>query len=256
MFSYITQRGEDPFCERVPGKICRFTTRTLVCTKHLTKTSSLAMRSLGLRAARPGAIPATSPASSAGEWLGRAWGLRGLGLCAHFRRRQDWWPSAAEAGDGGWRSDPGEPAAGLGHPASVGAIGGPSGGRSSTCWRCKWPEGGARRAASPAGRQLCCGSAPVHAGTRRSGLYSLARRRRRFASVQSLQGCGMSEDGRRRARGRRANGVWRWSSPASGSLPRGADHGPACVTHRESPTPHTDRRTLAVLRVHVQRTRR
>jgi hypothetical protein len=31
---------------------------------------------------------------------------------------------------------------------------------------------------------------------------------------------------------RRSNGVWRWRSPVSGGLPRGADHGPACVTHR------------------------
>jgi hypothetical protein len=183
--------------------------------------------------------------------------LRGLGLGAHLRRRQDWWPGAAAADGGGrWRSDPGEPAAWPGHPASVGAIGGPSGGRSSTCWRCKWPEGGARRAASPAGRRLCRGSAPVRSGTLRSGLYSLARRRRRFASVQSLQGRGMGEDGRRRARGRRANGVRRWSSPVSGSSPRGADHGPACVTHREHPTPHMDRWTLAVLGVRVRRTRR
>jgi hypothetical protein len=29
----------------------------------------------------------------------------------------------------------------------------------------------------------------------------------------------------------RPNGVWRWRSPASGGLSRGADHGPARVTH-------------------------
>jgi hypothetical protein len=29
------------------------------------------------------------------------------------------------------------------------------------------------------------------------------------------------------------NGVWRWRSPASGGLPRGTDHGTACITHRK-----------------------
>jgi hypothetical protein len=32
---------------------------------------------------------------------------------------------------------------------------------------------------------------------------------------------------------RRPNGVWWWRSPTSGGLPRGADHGPARVTHRK-----------------------
>jgi hypothetical protein len=139
--------------------------------------------------------------------------------------------------------------------AKGGATGDPRAGRSNTRWRCKRPEGGARRAASPAGRQLCRGSAPMREGKRWPGLYSLARRRSRFSSVQSLQGHGMGEGGRRRARARRANGIRRWSSPASGGSPRGADHGPARVTHREGPTQRTDRRTLAVLDVRVRRTR-
>jgi hypothetical protein len=139
--------------------------------------------------------------------------------------------------------------------AKGGATGDPRAGRSNTRWWCKRSEGGVRRAASPAGRQLCRGSASVREGKRRPGLYILARRRRQFASVQSLQGHVMGEGGRRRERGRRANGVRRWSSPASGGSPHGADHGPARVTHKEGPTPHTDRRTLSILGVRVRRTR-
>jgi hypothetical protein len=90
--------GEESFCTRTPGKIWVLTVMPLVCTKLLRKTSGLAMRSLGLRAARPGAILATSPASLAGKWLGRSQGWSGPGLGAHLRRSQCRRAGTAEAG--------------------------------------------------------------------------------------------------------------------------------------------------------------
>jgi hypothetical protein len=151
-----------------------------------------------------------------------------------LRRTQRRRASTAETSGGcRWELCSGEPAARAGQQASEGAIWGPSGDSRSTCWRCQQPEGRALHVASPAGRRLCRGSAPVREGKRWMGLYSRARLRSRFASAQSSQGRGMGEDGWRRARGRRANGVWRWRSPASGDLPRGTDHGPTRVTHRE-----------------------
>jgi hypothetical protein len=47
------------------------TVMPLVCTKLLTKKSGLAKRSSGMGDGAAGEIPATSPAGSAGEWLGR-----------------------------------------------------------------------------------------------------------------------------------------------------------------------------------------
>jgi hypothetical protein len=86
------------------------TVMPLVCTKHLGKSSGLAMRSSGLGAALFGEIPAISPAGSAGEWLGRLKGLRGPDLGAHLRWKQRRWAGTAEAGDGGrWRFCSGEP---------------------------------------------------------------------------------------------------------------------------------------------------
>jgi hypothetical protein len=242
---------------KTPWKDLRFHNKALGLHKtpqrHL-KPYNAALGAWGRRAG--GEIPATSPASSAGEVAREGPGVERARWGDLLRRTHCRQAGTAETRGGGrWELCFGEPAAWAGQQASVGAIGGPSGGRSSTCWRCQQPEGRARRVSSPAGRQLCCGSAPVREGTRRPGLYSQARRRRRFASVQSLQGRDMGEDGQRRARGRRANGARRWSSPASGSSFRGADHGPARVTHRENPTPCMDRRTLAVLRVRVRRTR-
>jgi hypothetical protein len=76
----------------------------------------------------------------------------------------------AEASDGGrWELCSGELVARPEQQAKGGATGDPRAGRSKTRWRCKRPEGGARRAASPAGRQLCRGSAPAREGKRRVG---------------------------------------------------------------------------------------
>jgi hypothetical protein len=56
---------------------------------------------------------------------------------------------------------------------------------------------------------------------------------RRFATDQLELRLGMGSAWRGDVQERRPNGVWRWRSPASGGLPRGADHRPARVTHGE-----------------------
>jgi hypothetical protein len=44
--------------------------------------------------------------------------------------------------------------------------------------------------------------------------------------------------GRRRAGGRRSNGIRRRGRPAHGNVPRGTDQGPTSVMHREPGTVH------------------
>jgi hypothetical protein len=106
-----------------------------------------------LGAARPVEFRRPRRRARPGKWLGRVQGLRGPGGGALLRRMQRRRVGTAETRGGGrWELCSGELAARAGQQASAGAIGGPSGGRSSTCGRCKRPERGARCAPSMAGR--------------------------------------------------------------------------------------------------------
>jgi hypothetical protein len=72
--------------------------------------------------------------------------LRGTDLGAYSWRRGDRRPGTAEAGGGRrWKGHSSELAAWPGQQAKGKATRSPRAGRSSTCWRCKRQEGGARR---------------------------------------------------------------------------------------------------------------
>jgi hypothetical protein len=89
------------------------------------------MRPLELGGGAVGGIPATS----AGEVAREGPGVERARWGALLRRAQRRRAGTAETHGGGhWELCSGEPAARAGQQASVVAIGGPSGGRSSTCW--------------------------------------------------------------------------------------------------------------------------
>jgi hypothetical protein len=87
----------------------------------------------------------TSPATLAGECLGRLYGLRGTDLGVGLGRKRSPTSGTVEAGGGGrWSLGSGEPAVRLGQHKDGGAIGDPSGGKSKTSWCLRRPEGDAR----------------------------------------------------------------------------------------------------------------
>jgi hypothetical protein len=64
---YNTQRGENSFCERPPGKTELFTDMPLICAQPPRNTLDLAMWPSGLGGGAAKENPAASPAVLAGE---------------------------------------------------------------------------------------------------------------------------------------------------------------------------------------------